>query len=125
MLIRGFGVIVANVGHFQATGLCLNVSGAVDTAQILAAIDSHFIPTLRQHFHTITLLPPTACGVELWPYTCAVELHLPSNRISKITIRSTGHFIRQSAASRDVVLKALDTHFLPLVCKQIAEALKN
>jgi len=121
MLIRGFGVVVADVGHFQATGLSMDCIGnaAVDT---LESIDSHFIPALRQHIHAVTLEPPTVCGNELWPYTCGISLPLVHSAGAPTTIRATGHVIRHSAASRDAILEALDTRFLPLVRRQLRAA---
>lgn len=124
MLIRGFGVVVADVGHFQATGLSMDCIGhaAVDA---LEAIDSHFIPALRQHIHAVTLEPPTVCSNELWPYTCGISLPLVHSAGAPTTIRATGHVIRHSAASRDAILEALDTRFLPLVRRQLRAAVEG
>jgi hypothetical protein len=137
MLIRGFGVVVADVGHFQATGICLeasniqeNSASITDQTSILTAVDLHFIPELRRQFHSLT---PSA---DVWPFTCGVTLDCPqhvtldclprpqANLAPKLSLRCTGHFIRQEpAATADAVLDALDACFLPLVRRQVAAAI--
>lgn len=142
MLIHGFGVVVADVGHFQATGVCLELTGfckkcvppSIDhqlQTSILEAIDSHFIPELRRQFHSVT---PSA---DIWPFTCGVTLDCPphvtlkclprpqANLAPKLSLRCTGHFIRQhSTTTRNAVLDALDACFLPLVRRQVAAAIR-
>ena len=100
----------------------LHRTAAVDA---LESIDSHFIPALRQHIHAVTLEPPTVCGNELWPYTCGISLPLVHSAGAPTTIRATGHVIRHSAASRDAILEALDTRFLPLVRRQLRAAVEG
>ena len=140
MLIRGFGVVVADVGHFQATGICLELTGFCKKCEpncidhqlqtlILEAIDSHFIPELSRQFDA-------ACDADIWPFTCGVTLdclphitldflpHPQADLAPKLSLRCTGHFIRQhSATSRNSVLDALDARFLPLVRRQVAAAI--
>ena len=122
MLIRGFGVVVTDVGHFQATGLSMDCIGhaAVDA---LEAIDSHFIPALRQHIHAVTLEPPTVCGNELWPYTCGISLPLVHSAGAPTTkpcsIRATGHVIRHSHSLRLTGFQIPDIRLsdhAPLIC---------
>ena len=135
MLIHGFGVVVADVGHFQATGFRLDSTASRDT--ILSAVDTHLLPAIRRHFHTteprhigsrsllytsnITIEAQedtTAAGSdELWPFTCGFNLP------DVCAIRSTGHFIKHPNASREAILEALDRHFLPMVREQVARAI--